>query len=343
MYEVYDGMNMALSAERGADGAVTGWRLLKAGRNELYKEGLPYSLELPMEALEGAAKLQAEKGERIPIDSRHALYFAAERAGVEESEALKLVPGGVAALGFGELEAREDGLWITRIEWCPLAQELMRQKAIQYFSPVVRGLDGKTPFRVTSVAMDNVPALSGLEVLAAGQEAHNKKETCMEKTLEALRKLVGDDTLALGDEADGDIAAKIEDVARRLAELEAKLAEAEAQVNELKAGKDAAEQKVAEAAMAQESALKEALLGQALGEGRITNAQAESLKGLGSAALGEFLKATPGQAVPRKGAQPKKDEDETVALTDAEKEMAKTMNIAADEMLAAKKRMAKED
>ena len=165
----------------------------------------------------------------------------------------------------------------------------------------------------------------------------------MEKTLEALRKLVGDDTLALGDEADGDIAAKIEDVARRLAELEAKLAEAEAQVNELKAGKDAAEQKVAEAAMAQEAAMKEALLGQALGEGRITNAQAESLKGLGSAALGEFLKATPGQAVPRKGAQQKKDEDETVALTDAEKEMAKTMNIAADDMLAAKKRMAKED
>ena len=338
-YAVFDRMELGAEEARREGGRLTGWRLLKCGRNELVKGGKPFVLELGAEEIRGAVELQRGKGEKIPIDSRHALFLAAEKAGVEESEALRLVPQGVGALGFGSLECGEDGsLWIADVEWCPLAAELLAEGMLRYFSPVVRGLDGKSPFRVTSVAMDNVPALSGLDVLAAGQEEQaTVMEARMERVEKALRGLLGCEALALSEEGDAEVAAKIDEVVAQLADLKAKLESAEARIAELKGGKEAAEAKVAELEMSAETGRREALVGQALAEGRITNAQAESLRKLDSAALGEFLKATPGQAVPNgKGPAPKKDEGE-LCLTAEEKDMAKTMGISQEEMLKAKK------
>ena len=76
----------------------------------------------------------------------------------------------IAALGFAALEAREDGLYAVEIELLPLASKLFELGCLRYFSPVIRGLDGKSPLRITSVAMDNVPALSNLPILAASGE-----------------------------------------------------------------------------------------------------------------------------------------------------------------------------
>lgn len=340
-YEMFDGLELGAEdcrVQRGDGGLVTGWLLLKAGRNELWKQGRPFVLELSAEMLESAVALQRAKGEKLPIDSRHALYHAARRAGVEESEALRQVPGGVAALGFGSLETRGGDLWLTDVEWGPLAREMMEEKMLRYYSPVIRGLDGRTPFRVTSVAMDNVPALSNLPAIAAGAEAHNQEETNMKKTEDALKRLLDDGGLALGDEADEAIAARIGEVADLLADMKAKLAEAEAAIAALKEGKEAAETKVAELEMGAEAGRKKALVEQALAEGRVTNAQARALEGLSSVALGEFLKATPAQAVPGKGPAPKKDEDE-LCLTAEERDMAERMGVPEADMLAAKRWM----
>ena len=349
-YEVYDCLELEAedsAVERGADGSVTGWRLLKHGRNELFKGGRKYVLELTPEMLEGAAVLQAEKGEKLPIDSRHALYWAAKKANIEERDALRQVPQGVAALGFGSLAVRGGDLWLTDVEWSPLAVEMMNGRMLRYFSPVLRGLDGRSPFRVTSVAMDNVPALSGLPVLAACQEGHQQEEKTMKKVEESLGRLLGID-VALGGEGDDEIAAKLDGLSAEIAQMKEKLEEAEATIAELKAGKEEAEKKAADAEakaeeleLSAENGRKTALLDGALAAGRITNAQVEALKKMDSVALGEFLAATDGQAVPGKGPSPKKDgnEDE-MALSDAEKEMAERMGVSEEEMLKSKKAIA---
>ena len=167
-YAIFD--NLALADVSPEFPAPKPFRLLKAGVNRLTKDGKPMTLTLSAEQLSAAADYQKAKGEKIPIDSRHALLYAAQKAGVEESEAAKQVDSGVAALGFAALEAREDGLYAADIELLPLATELFKQGSLRYYSPVIRGLDGQSPLRITSVAMDNVPALSQLPILAAGGE-----------------------------------------------------------------------------------------------------------------------------------------------------------------------------
>ena len=59
-YEVYDRLSMETSdsaVERGADGTVTGWRLLKGGKNELFKSGRRFVLVIFSEMLDGAGAL----------------------------------------------------------------------------------------------------------------------------------------------------------------------------------------------------------------------------------------------------------------------------------------------
>ena len=347
-YEIYDCMELGgenAAVERGADGAVTGWRLLKGGANELCKCGHRFVLDLSAEMLEGAAALQRDKGEKLPIDSRHALYWAAQKAGIEEGDALRQVPQGVAALGFGSLAMRGGDLWLTDVEWSPLAIEMMNGRMLRYFSPVLRGLDGHSPFRVTSVAMDNVPALSGLPVLAAGQEQEQQEKTMNKKLEESLGRLLGAENLALGGEQDEAIAVKIDELAEQMAQMQKRLEEAEKTIAELTAGKadaekkaEAAEAKAEELELSAENGRKTALLDGALAAGRITNAQAEALKKMDSVALGEFLAATDGQAVPGKGPAPKKDDkDGEIALSDVEKDMAQRMGVSEEEMLRSKK------
>lgn len=174
MYDIFD--NMALADVSPDFPAPKPFRLLKVGDNHLTRNGKPMTLTLSAEQLAQAAEYQSEKGEKIPIDSRHALLYAAQQAGVEENEVSRQVDSKVAALGFAALEAREDGLYAVAVELLPLAAVLFKLGCLRYFSPVIRGLDGKSPFRITSIAMDNVPALSKLPVLAAGGEVENEKK-----------------------------------------------------------------------------------------------------------------------------------------------------------------------
>ena len=156
------------TVKQDANGVPEEWTLLHAGINRLVKNGKDYELRLSVEDLDAIAAYQAKKGEAIPIDSNHYLHILAEKHGVEESEALRLIPSGVAAMGFGTLFRDGDELRI-RAEWTPGAYELLKEKIFRYCSPVIRGLkDG--PIRITSVAMENEPALNCEDVLAAGSE-----------------------------------------------------------------------------------------------------------------------------------------------------------------------------
>ncbi len=220
------------TVERDENGVPTSWLLVRAGPIPLRKNGEDFVLELTAADLSAIEHYQKTQGEKIPIDSNHYLHLLAQKHGVEESDALRLIPSGVAAMGFGTLACRADGqeLWISA-EWTPSAYELLKEKIFRYFSPVFRGLR-KGPVRITSVAMENEPAIKNLDVLAATSNAvpsgagltppaqnddaacgaylkieqpnelkHTKGSKMTKKLIEALKRLVpGTDAAALAAE-----------------------------------------------------------------------------------------------------------------------------------------------
>lgn len=325
-YTLFDGI--ALGDVLSDVSAPKPFRLFRIGENTLTQNGHDYKLTLSAEDLKAIAEYNAKKGEKIPIDSRHALLLAAEKANITEAEALKAVPSGIAALGFAKLELRDDGLYASEIDLMPLAAELFRQGALRYYSPVIRGLDGKSPLRVTSIAMDNVPALNKLEILAASGEdggaqtitpgTGRKKEVEMDLTQKALGKLLGEDTLVLSDSTDAVIAAKLEALGAELPELRRKAAEADT----LK--------------LAAENDKKKELIDKAIAENRVTNAEREGLMGLDVAWLAAELPKRPANAVPTAKVPEGKEEDPE-KLTDGEKKFAEKMGLSAEEFLKSKK------
>ena len=307
------------------------FRLFAVGENELTKNGKKYVLTLSAEQIRSIAEYHCDKGEKIPLDSRHALLLAAEKAGVSETEAARAVPSKAAALGYAALKAEPDGLYAADIELLPLAQELFKAGSPRYYSPVIRGLDGKSPLRVTSIALDNVPALNNLDILAASAEdVHNppdldrsdlpgktRKDSTMEKLEKALNALFPADALALSAETEEVIAGKLEALAAELPELRA------------------AKAKVSELALSAENAEKSALIDKAVVENRVTNAEREGLLKLPLAWLSAELPKRPAGQVPV-SPLPEGKEDEA-ALTSEEKAFAARMGMTEDEFLKSKK------
>lgn len=325
-YAIFDGL--ALGDVLAGGSSPKPFRLFRVGENILTQNGRELKLTLSAEDLTSIAEYCRTKGEKIPIDSRHALFLAAERAGLSESEALKSIPSAVSALGFASLEMRDDGLYATQIELLPLAAELFKQGALRYYSPVIRGLDGKSPLRVTSIAMDNVPALNNLEMIAASGEAGvqtktpgtgKQEEVNMTRTEIALRNLLGDSALALSDSTDETVAVKIEALAAELPELRRKAGEAD------------------KLALAAEQEQKRQIIDKAISENRATNAEREGLMKLDVAWLSAELPKRAQNAVPTAPLPEGQEDEETEALSAEEKAFAEKMGLSAEEFLKSKK------
>ena len=223
---------------------------------------------------------------------------------------------------------RDDGLYATQIELLPLAAELFKQGALRYYSPVIRGLDGKSPLRVTSIAMDNVPALNNLEMIAASGEAGvqtktpgtgKQEEVNMTRTEIALRNLLGDSALALSDSTDETVAVKIEALAAELPELRRKAGEAD------------------KLALAAEQEQKRQIIDKAISENRATNAEREGLMKLDVAWLSAELPKRAQNAVPTAPLPEGQEDEETEALSAEEKAFAEKMGLSAEEFLKSKK------
>ncbi len=203
---------------RDENGVPLEWTLLHTGRNQLCHEGRDAELVITAEDMDRIMDYHAKKGELIPVDSEHYLFILAEQKKLDESETLKLFPGGVAALGFGSLMLSGGDLRI-RVKWNPAAYEMLKEKIYKYFSPVIRGLDHGS-LRVTSVAMTNTPAINNLDALAASatklSDLSDGKEN-MTKLEKALMRLTGRDAIALGaetsDEEKDKIACEVEEKA----------------------------------------------------------------------------------------------------------------------------------
>lgn len=225
---------------RDERGVPTAWRVFGFGPFRITRDALTLDGEFLPEHAAAIMDYYREKGTRIPIDSEHFLFRLAEKLGKTETEALATIPGGKAAMGYGTLEQQADGLWIKDIEWVPFAYELMAEGIYRWFSPVIRGLsDGR--YRITSIAMQNVPAVDNqTDVMAAGAESGdqggkvplyavtgvvspNQKGAAVKKLLAVLGAIVGSDVLALGadGEATPDLLGKLEILKTELPKLRA--------------------------------------------------------------------------------------------------------------------------
>lgn len=369
----FDGIQLAAdntaTVERDAEGVPVAWRLLKLGKNELTWDGRRIDLALSADHLDTIINYYTEKGVRIPIDSRHFLSRFADSKGVDESEVLKLVPCGQLAMGFGCLQARADGLWITDVEFNPLAREMVRGKSFLYYSPVIRGLaDGR--LRITSVAMENEPAINNQDALAASADQRDEqafkqpKEKKHMKLCKALAGLLGMDSVALSADGDApeDVVSKINNLATEvpglrksktdndsfLAKIKDSLAlgadadesTIQGTILGLKAKADSADPlkvRVDALELAAENEKRDKLIESGRTAGKLADSQLEWAKTLDSMALSAYLEKAPVviplDRVKRKDIQ----EGDSVALSAEDRQVCKLTGTSEADFLAAKK------
>lgn len=347
------------TVKQDANGVPEEWTLLHAGVNRLVKNGKDYELRLSEEDLDAIAAYQAKKGEAIPIDSNHYLHILAEKHGVEESEALRLIPSGVAAMGFGTLFREGDELRI-RAEWTPGAYELLKEKIFRYCSPVIRGLK-EGPIRITSVAMENEPALNCEDVLAAGGEGDEADPEDIGRNAIELKRLQDPIERALGrllgktvwneivlsgeDDEEGAFertAAAIEAKADVIAAMREGLGiEEDAPDEAMSAALDAVKERAGQAdalrqeldtmVCAAEEKRKEDLIEQGLQEGKLTHALEDWAKTQDCAVLASYLEHAPAVVPGRMTFVPDKRRTPKRSLSAADEEMIRKFGFDKDE------------
>lgn len=347
------------TVKQDANGVPEEWTLLHAGVNRLVKNGKDYELRLSVEDLDAIAAYQAKKGEAIPIDSNHYLHILAEKHGVEESEALRLIPSGVAAMGFGTLFREGDELRI-RAEWTPGAYELLKEKIFRYCSPVIRGLK-EGPIRITSVAMENEPALNCEDVLAAGGEGDDADPEDIGRNAIELKRLQDPIERALGrllgktawneivlsgeDDEEGAIertAAAIEAKADTIAAMREGLGIADGEPDDaMSAALDAVKERAGQAAAlrqeldtmvcAAEEKRKAELIEQGLQEGKLTHALEDWARTQDCAVLASYLEHAPAVVPGRMAFAPDKRRAPKRSLSTADEEMIRKFGFDKDE------------
>ena len=350
---------IALGAEprnvvRDENGVPREWVLLRVGDNALTREGKDATLRLSAEDMQQIVDYHSRKAELIPIDSEHYLYELANRHQVDETEALRLFPGGVAALGFGSLALCGDALRI-RVQWTPGAYPFLKEKIYKYFSPVIRGLD-HGPLRITSVAMTNTPAINHLDALAARSEPNPLPDTGgkepMSKFNTALARLLGRDSVALEadtkEEEKDRLAAEIEERASLIEQVKTLLglpadASLDTVIAALKAEADKAasadekQAKLDEFAATAEKKAHADLIARGRAERKIVDADMEYLNSLDSVALAAWLDHAAPKFPAPSPATIRSAEPDVVSLTAEDRAACRRLGISEEKFLKAKK------
>ena len=264
--------------ERSSDGLPKAWRLLAFGPLSVTKDGKTSKGAFTEADADLIYTAHKEKGVKLPIDSNHVMHALAGSLGKDERDIAAATGGDALAMGFGDLEKRSDGLWLSGVSWTPIGAGLMKEKAFRHFSPVFRGLsDGK--LRVTSVSVLNYPAIDGQEAIAcAGNTPPPPPPLTDAKSADAkpadggITELIAAALgLPKGTSAEAIVKA-VEGLAMRLKELST-------QQEEL--------------ALSAETARRKELISAALADGRLSNALLPWSESQTSAALSAFLSAAP--------------------------------------------------
>lgn len=101
------------------------------------------------------------------------------------------------ASGWGDLQVRDDGLWLTNIRWTPQAAEYLKAAEFRYLSPAFNVDDENQVIELINVALTNLPATHNQEALvAASQGASAMKKKMSEHLKEHASKHGGHEALA---------------------------------------------------------------------------------------------------------------------------------------------------
>jgi hypothetical protein len=259
-------------AQKDAKGLPTGWTFMKLGPVKIFKEGKEINGALTADNVKAILDFhQAKGGEKIPIDSAHMLAAVADALGLDEDQLVKVTGSKTLALGYCHLSADADGnLAVSDVEWAePAGAGLMKQGVLKYCSPVIRGLDGKSPLRITSLAMTNNPGLAGMSAIAAtGEGAVDAARIVLAEELGKAKGL-----LALSADASASVF--------------------HGAISGLLAIKDEATQlkkELAQLKLSADEAKRDELITQGLKDGKISNATLPYWKTRGSIELTEYLK-----------------------------------------------------
>lgn len=358
----HDGIALAADSPgviRDANGVPVEWTVLRTGANPTIKNGVPGSINIDQNDMASILDYFAAKGEDIPIDSCHYLHYLATSKKLDEAEVAKMIPSGVAALGYGSLALSGDELRV-KVNWKPTAYELMKEGIYKYFSPGIRGLVNP-PLRLTSIAMENEPAINNLDALTASANnrayAQKKGLQQMTKLEQALAKLIRRDSLALA--ADGtadDVATAVEAKANLLAEVRKALqlgedvsddvimtaiasilAKAET-TDSLRAEITKLSGKVDTMAASADAKLKSDLISQGERDGKIVPANKPWFEKLDHVALASYLPTAPVIVAPGKLTTKLPDDADSVALTAEDKAAADYLGVTHERFLEQKKK-----
>jgi phage I-like protein len=308
----------AATVEKDENGLPKAWRVFPFGPVSLTKDGVTLAGEFTREHADRIIAHHQQKGEKIPLDCNHVLAAAAGELKVEERELIKMTgENHPLPVGFASLEKREDGLWISDVDWVPLGAELMKRKLFRYFSPVIRGLkDGN--LRISSCAVTNGPAIDNLDAIAANAEAGT--DTPDAAFVGKARELLG-----LG--AESSPAAVVGAIEGLLAKVK---------------NHDNLQSRVDKLEMDAESKSRQELIEKGLAEGKITNDMRKWAQGQDTAVLSAFLQVAP-RTVPTQRINTGNLEDtsgDAVALTADDKKTCKILGISHEDFLETKKQIA---
>ncbi len=157
------------------------------------------------------------RGIRCVIDWEHQTYKTAENG--------KPAP----ALGWFDIEVRDDGIWASNVEWTDEGRELLKEKKYRYFSPTGR-FDRKTGKLATieTIGLTNIPATNKQLPLVASHDPNMTGGQDMDQVLETLG-LKPEATEEEAVEAIKEIQTKVDEAEKKdeqIADLQAKLDEA---------------------------------------------------------------------------------------------------------------------
>jgi phage I-like protein len=133
----------------------TEFLLLPYGETQFrWLDGTEHSVTVTPEMAKAVIQRALEHKPKLPIDYNHASMDT------QDAEQAK-------AAGWFLLDLREDGLWMSDIEWTPQAQAYIRNKEYNYFSPVWTGDDENDIIDLPNVALTNSPAMLNSKPLMA--------------------------------------------------------------------------------------------------------------------------------------------------------------------------------